>query len=496
MKRFFVLLLAAASAFGQARFHHVHMNSLDPAVAMEYFVRNYRSVTVIVPGLGVGVRNQKTYLFFERVDEAPQNDGQTAVMHIGWGSSTPNFTPKPMSDGPDGLQIEVAPAADDNFRHVHLVSNNPEAAGDWYMQHFGGIMRESGPGKTDLMFDNINLVISKNTSGKSIVPSKGRLVDHISFSYAVLGPELERLEKEGLKITDRQAKRAFVTGPDGLSVEIVEDAEIEGGAAYWCPMDPKVRSPKPGVCPVCGMPLVSLDPGEYVEFPVEVEAKPRLVRPGRPVQFRITVRQPHDGERVQNFETVHEKLMHLFVISHDMSYFTHIHPEIQRDGSFVIETVLPKAGPYQLFTDFYPMGGTPQVVQKTIITAGYEGSLAGARARLKTDAAEKTEQGVRIGMKASALISGRKQTLTFTLADAKSGEPVKDLEQYLGASAHLLILSEDLSDYVHGHADKVGSDLTLETIFPRPAMYRLWIQFQRHGKVITVPFTFEVERLK
>ena len=31
------------------------------------------------------------------------------------------------------------------------------------------------------------------------------------------------------------------------------------------------------------------------------------------------------------------------------------------------------------------------------------------------------------------------------------------------------------------------------TGFRNPGLYRLWVQFQRHGKVITVPYTFQVD---
>jgi hypothetical protein len=65
----------------------------------------------------------------------------------------------------------------------------------------------------------------------------------------------------------------------------------------------------------------------------------------------------------------------------------------------------------------------------------------------------------------------------------------------------MLILSEDMGDYVHGHAEVVpGSDsksqLVIETIFPRPTNYRLWVQFQRSGRVITVFFTVGGHKLQ
>jgi hypothetical protein len=40
------------------------------------------------------------------------------------------------------------------------------------------------------------------------------------------------------------------------------------------------------------------------------------------------------------------------------------------------------------------------------------------------------------------------------------------------------------------------SDVVFDTFFPRPGNYRIWSQFQRGDKIITVPFTVYVPRLK
>jgi hypothetical protein len=39
------------------------------------------------------------------------------------------------------------------------------------------------------------------------------------------------------------------------------------------------------------------------------------------------------------------------------------------------------------------------------------------------------------------------------------------------------------------------SEVTFDTFFPRPGRYRIWSQFQRAERILTVPFTVEVPRL-
>ena len=89
-------------------------------------------------------------------------------------------------------------------------------------------------------------------------------------------------------------------------------------------------------------------------------------------------------------------------------------------------------------------------------------------------------------------------------ANAASGEPVKDLERYLGAFAHALIVNEELTEYIHAHPEEMlegtdiksggGPDVVFHTLFPKGGRYKAWVQFQRAGKLSTVSFTFRVLR--
>ena len=91
----------------------------------------------------------------------------------------------------------------------------------------------------------------------------------------------------------------------------------------------------------------------------------------------------------------------------------------------------------------------------------------------------------------------REQLLTFTLRDAVTHAPVTDLQPYLGASGHLLAVSADLSVVFHSHAVEAisspnGPTVVFQVMFPRSSMYRVWAQFQRQSRVITVPFTIAI----
>lgn len=267
---------------------------------------------------------------------------------------------------------------------------------------------------------------------------------------------------------------------------------------YICPMDPGVRQGAPGDCPLCGMKLIPSAPGDYSEYRLKVDSSPRAIHPVRPVTLTFRVFHPRTGELVPQFAWVHEKQFHLFIIRGDMEYFAHEHPQLQADGSFVLKTKLPRAGHYQLIADFFPQGGTPQTIQRALMTAGYRAPVRPAA--LVPDSQRVREvNGLNVELKGERLLAGRPVLLMARLTDAATGQPVTDLEQYLGAWGHMLVLSADFADAVHVHpapdTKSGGPEVRFDARFPRPGDYRIWMQFQRKGQVTTVAFTVRAEEV-
>ena len=89
--------------------------------------------------------------------------------------------------------------------------------------------------------------------------------------------------------------------------------------------------------------------------------------------------------------------------------------------------------------------------------------------------------------------------------DEKTGEPVTNLQRYLGAFGHAMMLSDDMTEHVHAHPEEMlegtavteggGPDLTFHALFPKPGVYRIWLQFQRNDRLSTIPFTVRVTRV-
>jgi hypothetical protein len=85
----------------------------------------------------------------------------------------------------------------------------------------------------------------------------------------------------------------------------------------------------------------------------------------------------------------------------------------------------------------------------------------------------------------------------ITLSVSKAGEPVTNLQPYLGAYGHLVALREGDLAYLHVHPDgepgdgktKAGPDVTFFAEVPSSGAYRLYLDFQHNGKVRTAEFT-------
>lgn len=287
-------------------------------------------------------------------------------------------------------------------------------------------------------------------------------------------------------------------------------APAKDAAIYGCPMHPDTRSTVPGTCPRCGMALVQMGPPGQAPYPVALETEPRDVKAGETVRLRFIITHPATGERVSELNVVHDMPFHLFVVSDDLSYYDHIHPAADRDGAFTIDTMLPKAGEYNLYCDFVPVGGLPQVAHLHLATASYQPPLPRRAPHLTPDRElTKTVDGIRFELTTEppSVAAGNAAAFVYHLVDEKTGAPVTDLEPYLGAWGHTLILSDDAERYVHSHptqmvpagADRAtmsgGPDVSFDTTLARPGIHRLWSQFKRGGRVTTVSFTLDVAQV-
>lgn len=251
-------------------------------------------------------------------------------------------------------------------------------------------------------------------------------------------------------------------------------------------------------------------------FRLEFKTEPGKVKAGVPAQVWLRVwgeRELRDAagrpngkrqwEHLKAFETMHEKLLHLIIVRRDLNFFAHTHPELQGDGTFLLSGfVFPAAGEYQLFADTAPKGTGAQVM---LVTLKVEGSAPVAAPALAAAdrVTERSAAGVRVSIAENRALPAKKTSaFVVTLRRAETNEPISDLELYLGALGHLLMIHADAQTFVHAHPDERDPQngrqgrLTFLTRPPKAGLYRAWVEFQRGSVVQSVDFIIEAQEVE
>jgi hypothetical protein len=192
-----------------------------------------------------------------------------------------------------------------------------------------------------------------------------------------------------------------------------------------------------------------------------------------------------DGEPIRGFEPEQGKLLHLIVVRSDFTGYQHLHPTLARDGTFSVDVATPRPGRYRAIADFV-IGGRKYVVATTLTAPG-----RATDAPLPRPALHASVDGYDIELQRPAVLeAGDEAPLTFRIT--RHGRPVTDLEPYLGAYGHLVALHAPELAYSHVHPDgedRAGGAVTFNAELHERGTYRLFLQFQTHGRVHTAAFT-------
>lgn len=210
------------------------------------------------------------------------------------------------------------------------------------------------------------------------------------------------------------------------------------------------------------------------------------VSPGTAVPLSFTIEGP-DGTPVTEYDEQHEKELHLIAVRRDFTGFQHVHPEMDGEGSWSTSVRLTP-GQWRLFADFKATGAQPLTLGNDLAVSGeYQAVAPGS------DFRSSTVDGYTVTLDGD-LTAGEEAKLTLTVT--RGGEPVVDLEPYLGAYGHLVALRTGDLAYLHVHPEGLPGDGTTEpgpeVVFfaevPSTGQYRLYLDFKHRGEVRTASF--------
>ncbi len=207
-------------------------------------------------------------------------------------------------------------------------------------------------------------------------------------------------------------------------------------------------------------------------------------------RLSFTIAGP-DGKPVTRYETAHEKQLHLIAVRRDFSGFQHVHPVLDATtGTWQVRVGLTP-GAWRVFTDFVPHGGKAITLGHDLLVPGDPGAVA-----LPQPVRSAKVDGYTV-LAAGDLSAGGHSMLDFTVT--RHGEPVTDLQPYLGAYGHLVALREDDLAYLHVHPDgapgdgktDAGPSIDFGAEAPSTGRYHLYLNFKHDGKVHTAAFTLD-----
>ncbi len=240
-----ILFLLATPVLAGAPYHHMHLTATDPAEAAAWY-HEHMGGELVRDGQAV-LYDDVLVIWFQKEAGFEGSDG-SSVDHIGF--SFEDLAARMASyeaagvkilreaidvrglfkfafvEDPWGTKIEVMEDHDTlGFHHIHLKGPEPERIFDWYESSFGGERTRYKGMLPALLYDDVWLLVQG--SSEEMAATRGRAIDHLGWGYTDLTAAAEELKAKGVKFTMdvrpfRNFKIAFVEGPGGVNIELVE----------------------------------------------------------------------------------------------------------------------------------------------------------------------------------------------------------------------------------------------------------------------------------
>jgi hypothetical protein len=239
------------------------------------------------------------------------------------------------------------------------------------------------------------------------------------------------------------------------------------------------------------------------KYNVNLQSDPAAPQSDKPIRLSVIATEKMTGNRISQFEVIHDKLMHLVIVSDDLSYFAHVHPKLNdEERIFTITHTFPVAGRYKMWVDAKPRGverfvkefrlnvGGKPVREPIPIVADKDFTKNVAAGGQKYQVRLKAPESIKVGQDIDIL---------FEISDS-GGKPITDLEPLMAAGGHCVIVSADAEEFLHVHPLKEvaaewrgGPEVVFRANFPSPGLYKAWGQFQHRENIITVNFVLEAK---
>jgi hypothetical protein len=238
--------------------------------------------------------------------------------------------------------------------------------------------------------------------------------------------------------------------------------------------------------------------------------QPAKAVPAGPITLAFTIEQP-SGQPLTDFRrgSGPHTGVHVIIVRDDLGVIVHRHPPVRADGRIVEHVTLPSPGRYRVVVDAYPNVSGPQrnfqLFHSLTVAGTYHAQpLPPFRPTVTVD-------GYRFTLHGHPRLRAISPGLLTVTVTRPNGSPAT-FTPWFGALAHAIFFRAGSLDYFHTHVCSPGATgctsllgaakvtgrsatpghLTVGVLVPVSGTWRLFLQCQADGHILTAPFTLKV----
>jgi len=262
-----------------------------------------------------------------------------------------------------------------------------------------------------------------------------------------------------------------------------------------------------------------------VGYQMNIIEQPNASKNTKTLKFNIL---GYDNLPLKKYTLDMGKILHLLVYSSDFKTYIHVHPQVDKNGTFTYTLPLTQKGTYHYITDIStPINDKTNPTVQLIFGGSFDYGTKTALTKLPLPQCKISSNGYKLELSQKVLDLAH-SSLMINVFD-KKGNPVS-FGTYLGARAHLVVFKENSLAYGHFHPMNVDgsmpimwgkvvstSDKNIKTFADAPAIdykakpdtqpgmlhfmteppgagrYIAFLQFVVKGKIETTSFTFDAK---
>lgn len=185
---------------------------------------------------------------------------------------------------------------------------------------------------------------------------------------------------------------------------------------------------------------------------VNLNINPVPYKVGVPLSMNFFVNQKPGNVPVtpNQLQVEHEKLMHVIGVRSDMNGFFHIHPQPSSGNTsiFTVNHTFDKPGLYKIWSEIKKEGVNYSFGHPEVNVSG-----SGIKEEKKVSFSRNVTAGnYQVSLKTSdSVVKGKEVSLSLDV-HSSTGKEV-DVENYLGAQMHLVLIKDDLKQFIHAHPE-------------------------------------------